>query len=393
MRPGQDLPIHCPAFFEDDDEATKPAIVTPPPNSKFEDNFTSRDAAATAAATEQWVQASCVLRDNPARMTSRVLILALRNQPPVHVVRFMLSVNPKAASIPKKGPTPLQVAVQSNASIEVVQLLLESCPFALCVTNPDHAEDPLSYAKRHRKGDKTLIELLGRPLSFWITERSRDARASLTSFRDEERQDARNPPPPPPPPPPPSVDRQELYNVKLLCAQVLKGHKKLAKQVVACKEKLEEARFDKTQVLKDLHEQQKKHFYTQLIALDMKEKAMRAHVNRMEERFDKKSEARVQGWKKGLDSWKSTTEERMREWNVLLEHDITINAHFRKDVSEWMEETSTTVTPIVFATSLGELNEEAPLFPKDELDHVKKRPWKPLFRHWDRIKLQDDEEG
>jgi hypothetical protein len=294
----------------------------------------------------------------------------------------MLSVNPKAASIPKKGPTPLQVAVQHNASIEVVHCLLEACPFALCATNPDHAEDPLSYVKRHRKKDRHMIELLSRPLSFWISERNRDPNASITSFREEP--DARTALPSPPP-----VDREELYNVKLLCAQVLRGHKKLAKQVADCEKKVETAHLDKAQVLKELHDQQKKHFRYQLIALEMKEKAMRAHVNKMEERCLKNCDVKVQGWRKGLDSWKMKTDERMNEWRLLLDYEIKINAHFRKD-----QTSEGTATPFVFATPLGELDEKIPLCPKESfLDHVKKRPWTPLFKHWDRIMLEDEEEA
>jgi hypothetical protein len=121
---------------DDDKYATTPAVVTP-------SSCSPKDASA-----EQWVQASYVLRDNPSLMTPRVLMTALKSRPPVHVVRFMLSVNPKAAGIPKLGPTPLQVAVQNKASLEVVETILEACPFALCATNPKHAEDPLSYASK-----------------------------------------------------------------------------------------------------------------------------------------------------------------------------------------------------------------------------------------------------
>jgi hypothetical protein len=360
------------AFANEEDEGgATPTVITPPScGRKFE------------SSADQWVQASCALRDNPSLVTPRVLIKALQNQPPVHVIRFMLSVNPKAATVPKQGPTPLQVAVQYNASLEVVETLLEACPFALCVTNPQHAEDPLSYAKRHRKHDKKLLELLSRPLSFWVSKRNRDPNASITSFREDRV------------PPPSAVDKQDIYNVKVLCAQVLKGHKKLAKQLVKCQEQLETSKFDKTEILKELHEQQQHHFYRQLIALDMKEKAMRAHANKMEERCMNQCELKVKGWQKGMESWKSSTEAKMKEWQVLLEHEVKINAHFRNDLGEWMEEQGPIET-FMFATPLGELNEDAPLCPKEvvELGHVKKRPWKPFFKHWDRIRLEDEDVG
>ena len=97
-------------------------------------------------------------------MTSKILIVALRNRAPLHVIRFFLSLNPKAAGIPKEGPTPLQVAVQHNASKEVVKELIEACPFALIVTTSAEWLDPLSYARRFRSTETELIDLLSRPL-------------------------------------------------------------------------------------------------------------------------------------------------------------------------------------------------------------------------------------
>jgi hypothetical protein len=129
----------------------------------------------------------------------------------------------------------------------------------------------------------------------------------------------------------------------------------------------------------------------------MKEKAMRAHVNKMEERCMNNVDSKVKAWKQGMDSWKSSTDAKMKEFQVLLEHEVKINAHFRNDLALWMEEQVVPVqTPFMFATNLGELNEEAPLCPNkkavsEDLNHVKKRPWKPLFRHWDRIMLHDEE--
>ena len=145
----------------------------------------------------------------------------------------MLSVNPKAASIPKTGPTPLQVAVKYNASVDVLELLLEACPFALCVTNPNHVQDPLSYAKQHRKHEPDVLELLSRPLSFWVTEqKDRDPNASMTHYNlqdknnctlcTNQRQQHSS-----------CVDRQELENVKLLCVRVLKSHKRLTEHITA----------------------------------------------------------------------------------------------------------------------------------------------------------------
>jgi hypothetical protein len=71
--------------------------------------------------------------------------MALRHRPPLHVIHFMLHLNSKAASIPKKGPTPLQVAIQHACSVDVIKALIQACPFALVATNPGSYLDPLSY--------------------------------------------------------------------------------------------------------------------------------------------------------------------------------------------------------------------------------------------------------
>ena len=78
-------------------------------------------------------------------MTRHVLILVLKNRPPLHVVEFMLSLNPQAADIPPQGPSPLQVAVRHNASVDVIRLVIQACPLALVATHSGY--DPLMYAK------------------------------------------------------------------------------------------------------------------------------------------------------------------------------------------------------------------------------------------------------
>ena len=113
---------------------------------------------------KRWFKAASVLRADPSLMTSKLLIVALQNKAPLHVIKFFLSVNPKAAGIPKEGPTPLQVAVQYNGSKEVVYELLQACPFALVVTTSAEWLDPLTYARRFRTTETELIALLSRPL-------------------------------------------------------------------------------------------------------------------------------------------------------------------------------------------------------------------------------------
>jgi hypothetical protein len=398
-------------------------------------------ARKTTKEAEDWVQN--LLGTDPSLVSQKGLIMALKHRAPIHVIRFMLAINPNVISIPKEGPTPLQVAVQYSASLEVVQTLLEACPFGLCVTNPDYSEDPLSYAKRHHKDRPGLIELLSRPLSYWVTESKNQQNhhhqhnavesyssetlggntgtgmvsSSLTPFsrntftavtttnRNEEKQ-----------PSVPSdaldksylIDHEEIQNIKTLCSQLLKAHKKLSKQVVTCKNDLElqskvidSMNKNKADVLQELHEQQKHHFYRQLIALDMKEKAFKAQLSHIEEKCLKEMDARLEGWKEFIKSWKESTRDQIQELQVVMDHEVKVNAHFRNDLAEWMEEQhqqeNRCVPSFVFATNLGEMNEEAPLCGSQgvevTLDHVKKRPWRPLFKNWDRIMLVDADDA
>jgi hypothetical protein len=390
------------------------------------------------ANAQEWLQT--ILGLEASNVTQHGLLVALQNHAPLHVVKFMMAVNPKVMNIPKDGPTPLQVAVQNNAPLDVVQTLLEACPFGLCVTNPDHSEDPLSYAKRHHKDRPGLIELLSRPLSYWVTEckthqqhqrrmedAARDAApdtnitmpSSITSLSrhifsamapnqstlsKQQQQllpgltESCNPPPT-------MVDREEIENVKKLCSQLLKAHRKMAKQVVACKNDLElqckvieSMNNTKGDILIEMEEKQKHQFYRQLIALDMKEKAYKAKLRQMEKSHLEKLETRMNALKEEIIDWKESTRDEIEELQFLVGHEAKVNASFRNDLAEWMEEQhqeeSRNIPSFVFATNLGEIDDKAPLCGNDvgievTLDHVKKRPWRPLFKHWDRIMLED----
>ena len=213
-----------------------------------------------------------------------------------------------------------------------------------------------------------------------------------------------------------TIDRQELNNVKLLCAQVLKGHKKLSKQVKACQETLQGiSTLDKhnnnknknnnnneESILQKVQEQQQTQFRRQLIALDMKERAFMARVNKMEatctQRSKEESNTNQNQWilmnqklanlQTSWEAWKVESTNQWKEWKVLLDHERQVNATFRNDFSEWMEDRTSTndasswdddyesgkeneeeeedgkddgETPIVFATNLGEVSDCAPL--------------------------------
>ena len=106
---------------------------------------TNTNNNAKEYAEEHWNRAAQVLAARPSLMTQHVLLLVLKNRPPAHVVDFMLSLNPRAADVPKEGPSPLQVAVRYNASVQVIKIVIQACPLALVATHSGY--DPLMYAK------------------------------------------------------------------------------------------------------------------------------------------------------------------------------------------------------------------------------------------------------
>jgi len=350
-----------------------------------------------------------MLRTNPSLVTYHILCMALKHNPPSSVVEYMLQLNPKAAGVPKSGPTPLQVAVQNSCSILVVEHLIQACPLALVATNPGSHLDPLSYAKRFRAEEKDLIKVLSTPLSHWIppkddtaylkeeddssddsSDESGDsektaaagnvnavegnqykqassqpapkvrfsglsppafdlcvgptpipsstpvssmpaqqqqrrpaqtfprtapttaAGSRTTNYGSNEQQNygprvtnaVHIPPQVVPSPPYPSnqhrqqqisahQDRQELINVKHLCLAVVKGHKRLSRDLkalaVATERNHDAASVaSETSLFARMTEQNDKQFRTHLIALDMKEKAMRAHLRQVEDRLTAK---------------------------------------------------------------------------------------------------------
>ena len=101
--------------------------------------------SAKQLAEEHWNRAAAVLSARPSLMTPHILMLVLKNRPPAHVVEFMLQLNPRAADIPERGPSALQVAVRYNASVDVIRRIIEACPLALVATHS--GQDPLMYAK------------------------------------------------------------------------------------------------------------------------------------------------------------------------------------------------------------------------------------------------------
>jgi len=392
-------------------------------------------------------------KSEPCIATQKGLFLALKHQAPIHVIRFMLGINPNIVDIPQKGPTPLQVAVQHNASLEVIEELLRASPFCLCITNEDCREDPLSYAKRNHKDRPGLIELLSRPLSYWVTESKHHTRATKSCIKEfgasknvlsEVMTSSHYNKTIPSPNPLPvvasdvlkshpsnrlnKIDREEINNVKKLCAQLIRGHRKIAKEVVECKKKIHSqsealaSAGSKDQILQELTESQRSQFFHQLIALDMKERAYKARLDKMERNYVRQLENR-------LSDWTEKTRDQIFELQLLVKSEARVNTNFRNELADWIEECqekeNKCIPSFVFATNMGETGMEVPLVDYDDDDRVcaesdddhrvcaesdddhrvcaendenassslncvKRRPWKPLFKHWDRIMLVDD---
>lgn len=244
--------------------------------------------------------------------------MALKRRAPIYLVRFMLKVNPEAASIPKQGPSPLQIALQSSCTVDVVKALVDVCPFALVVTNPGSYLDPLSYAKRFRPSETELIRLLSLPFNHWIELNEQGAGSCIQNQEDVSSSGDSISSKNLPQLVPSSLTRNhlgasklassdptELNNIKLICLSVLKGHKRPTREMLDVQRQVNKIESTVSSAVKsvatttrrqlqatDIKEivqiakirEQQKIAQTQLIALEMKEQAMRSSVRQMERR-------------------------------------------------------------------------------------------------------------
>ena len=290
---------------------------------------------------------------------------------------------------------------------------------------PNYFHHSETRSERHRKGERDLIDMLSRPVSYWLSKRdsSGTSESDVDSIIDSaldfgfvpnETQTSQPPPPPMSAPPLPEsshplptppffpvaspavaeaatkinlrIDRKELNNVKLMCAQLLQGHKKLSKQLKTCQEqfKVDDKKSKRSDdssntenqefLLRQWQDQQQLHFRRQLIALDMKERAFLARVRKMEERCMQHTIDQLSSWKHSMDLWKTQREDEWWEWKALLDQPAQTNAHFLGHVTQWVEsggkwtgEASAAnnfddeTTQMLFSTDLGEMSEHAPL--------------------------------
>lgn len=361
---------------------------------------------AKRIAEEQWTRAAAALSARPSLMTSHILLLVLKNRPPPHVVEFMLSINPHAADVPEQGPSALQVAVRYHASVAVIRIVIQACPLALVATHTGY--DPLMYAKIWRREEQELIELLSKPLSYWMKKQSMVTTAQsdmpvIESAKTPKRTTAatRNA----------AVKEEEFNNIKAIAATIVRAQKRQAQAIQVHKNQveamLEEFQSwnaqERAKQLEKLEKHHAQHFKTQLIALDMKEKAMLARVKAMEKRINKtmelskqvrdvrdrrqdaaitRLERNVEMVADSLDQYSTSTEKRLADVEVRLGQECVVNDYFRNDTRLQLDQLdirshgtfdSSSTTPIVYATPfLHEEDED------DELDSVEPLCPKPV---------------
>lgn len=349
--------------------------------------------------SDEWEHAKVVLQANPSLMTPQILHLALRNQPPLEVVEFMLSVNVRAASLPKREPTALQCAVRYHASIDVVKCLLMACPFALLASNLDDTQfkNPLECARATRADETELIEMLSQPLSFWLIESQKNHRAkgvateTPLAFRNSDNADA---------------DRSKVVAAKIALSrerrkETLKVHRRTPQLLT-------------TDFLLDIDQTPRDDDKKEFTVVDKKDKVMQYKNRDMEHRVSKaaygesanrseidarkevalmKLEASAEEFDALVKDWKAKAERRIRRLEYKMKQESKMNEFHRKDTRLQLDCIEQTVNeahsaePLVFGPTLfscinGDVDEsEEPLFGKHPTQLERRRSfWSPSTR-------------
>ena len=223
-----------------------------------------------------------------------------------------------------------------------------------------------------------------------------------------------------------NIDREELNNVKTLCALLWKSQRKMAKQMNASKSEIEihseliANMGTKDEILEDLMKQQRSQMFRNWIALDTKERAYQKTLEKMEKNYIKQLEKRLHSWTGSMRLWNESTREQLEELRELVDSEAETNEYFRSNMTDWVEkytvdqENNSNVPSQVFATNLGEVDQKVPLcvgirgtfcgYGTDTTDgdtdpiigvdenenendsnliRVKKRSWRPLFKNRD----------
>lgn len=335
-------------------------------------------------ADEEWQRAMAVLEKNPPLMTPTILLLALHSKPPLRMVQCMLRLNPQAASIPKTGPTALQIAVRHHADHDVVCRLLRACPFALVATTCD-VPAPLVLAQTYRPDEPDLIGILSQPLLYWI-EQSRKSRTPRLVA------------PCPTEPPPPECHGPLIDNVKVIATTLLRAQKRQMQALEQHKRDIEERlqTMPTPMGASEVVAAQRRQFMTQLVALDMKERATKTRLKLTERRIMarlnetqkqvmqheskmkaslKELETNVLDFGAMVSNWQQQAEDQMAVMESKLKQESHVNQYFRKDtrlqldqmmVLEYSDGRYMSDEPIVYATpfDVDWAADDEPMLPK-----------------------------
>ncbi|KAI2506199.1 hypothetical protein MHU86_8234 [Fragilaria crotonensis] len=325
--------------------------------------------------SDEWEHAKVVLQANPSLMTPQILHLALRNQPPLEVVEFMLSVNVRAASLPKRGPTALQCAVRYHASIDVVKCLLMACPFALLASNLDDTQfkNPLECARATRADETELIEMLSQPLSFCDNadaDRSKVVAAKIALSRER---------------------RKETLKVHRRTPQLLTTDFLLdIDQTPRDDDKKEFTVVDKKDKVMQYKNRDMEHRVSKAA---YGESANRSEIDARKEVALMKLEASAEEFDALVKDWKAKAERRIRRLEYMMKQESKMNEFHRKDTRLQLDCIEQTVNeahsaePLVFGPTLfscinGDVDEsEEPLFGKHPTQLERRRSfWSPSTR-------------
>ncbi len=223
-----------------------------------------------------------------------------------------------------------------------------------------------------------------------------------------------------------NIDREELNNIKTLCALLWKSQRKMAKQMNASKSEIKihseliANMGTKDEILEELMKQQRSQMFRNWIALDTKERAYEKRLKKMEKNYIEQLEKRLHSWTGSMRLWNESTREQLEELRELVDSETETNEYFRSNMTDWIEkytvdqENNTNIPSQVFATNLGEVDQKVPLcvgirgafcgYGTDTADvdtdpiigvdenenendsnviRVKKRSWRPLFKNRD----------
>lgn len=169
------------------------------------------------------------------------------------------------------------------------------------------------------------------------------------------------------------IDREELNNVKTLCALLWKAQRKMAKQVNASKDEIGKhsellaTMGTKDEILEELMKQQRSQMFRNWIALDIKERAYQNRLEEMEKRHEELLKKHLHRWTGSMRVWNESIREQLEELRAFVDSEAETNEYFRNNMTDFIEqftedqENNTNVPSQVFATNMGEVNQRVPL--------------------------------